>query len=229
MLGYGSSGNPLNLLLKVSHAEHQKVEDIGAADGESAYETFEAALSFATQIYKIILRREGAAEVLPCIHTTLVFLFYLSKHGRAMSLIDGKYPWKLTASTLNAVLESLESEPRMDRRNFPRPPQNEPLRPLPEDYALNGLQYSKDYFPAEWFSNDSLDDDEKILELPSMADERRQRILWLGRKIAAHGKWLVWDEEMGMFSVNKQYESEDGSKLSENDGDRTVIKAEVSQ
>ena len=75
----------------------------------------------------------------------------------------------------------------------------------------------------------SSDLDEKMRELPSMADERRQRILWLGREIAAHGKWLVWDEEMGMFSVTKQYESEDGSKLSEKDGDRTVIKAEVSQ
>lgn len=206
LLGYGSDANPIKLALKDSPEEDQKMEETEISDRELAQQAFAEALSFATQTYKIILRREGSTETLSCIHTTLVFLFYLSKHGKAMSLVDGKYPWKLTANMLNAVLDSLESEPRMGRQSFPRPPQNEPLRPLPEDYALKGLRYSKNYFPGDWFTNEKLEDDEKMFELPSMADERRQRILWLGRKIAAPEKWLVWDEQANEFSVKQQYE-----------------------
>lgn len=85
MLGYGSGANPLKSALKDSPDENQKMEEAEAADTESAQETFEEALSFAAQTYEIILRCEGSTETLPCIHATLVFLFYLSKHGTAMT------------------------------------------------------------------------------------------------------------------------------------------------
>ncbi len=173
---------------------------------DAAHKTFQEALDFAVQTYEVVLRRDGAANTLSCLHTTMVFVFYLSKHVKAMSLVCDKYPWKLTANTLNSVLEALESKPRMERQEFPRPPANEPLRPLPEDYALRGLRYSNNYFPEDWFSSDKLEDDEKMFELPSLADERRQRILWLGRQIAVTGKWLTWDGKAEEFSVHSQYD-----------------------
>lgn len=175
-------------------------EEDAAAKDATALETFEAARDFATRTYEIVLGHNGAANTLSCVHTTMVFLHYLSKNGSAMSLVAEKYPWELTASVLNSAMDALESEPRMSQPDFPCPPENEPLRPLPEDYTLRGLRYSDGYFPGHWFSSDKLEMDEKMFEMPSLADERRQRILWLGRQIAANGKWLQWDGETRRFS-----------------------------
>ncbi|KAM3559069.1 hypothetical protein MY1884_003656 [Beauveria asiatica] len=72
----------------------------------------------------------------------------------------------------------------MTAEDFPRPPGKEPLRPLPDDYAMRGLGMSKTYFPADWFSSTKIDDEEKMLEQASLVDERNQRLLWLGRWIS---------------------------------------------
>ncbi|KAK8095234.1 uncharacterized protein PG998_014458 [Apiospora kogelbergensis] len=78
--------------------------------------------------------------------------------------------------------------------------------PLPEDFALRGLLWTNGYFPSDWYSNDNIDDDEKYFEVASMADERIERILWLGVYIAQHEKWLFYDEKSHQFSVPSRFE-----------------------
>ncbi len=70
-------------------------------------------------------------------------------------------------------------------------------KPLPEDYALRGLRWSKSYFPEGWFvTNERIDDEDKYFELPSMLKERRARLVWLGCRIveSGAGKWLRLEE-----------------------------------
>ncbi|KAL2136016.1 hypothetical protein VTI74DRAFT_5903 [Chaetomium olivicolor] len=85
-------------------------------------------------------------------------------------------------------------------------------RPLPDDYAMRGFPWVERYFPGGWFDTDErVDDDDKYLELASMILERRNRVLWLGARIAAReggGKWLTFDPKTKMFSVNPAYEVE---------------------
>ncbi|KAM3524449.1 hypothetical protein MY4038_007734 [Beauveria bassiana] len=91
-----------------------------------------------------------------------------------MSLLQDEIPWNRIANVLNVAYSPLYSEPRMTAEDFPRPPGKEPLRPLPDDYAMRGLGMSKTYFPADWFSSTKIDDEEKMLEQASLVDERNQ-------------------------------------------------------
>lgn len=124
-------------------------------------------------------------NILPYLHTVLVFYRYLAYFPLAM---------------------------RIQRKSeFPRPEGQLP-RPLPEDFALRGLFWTCEqpnvgpYFPSDWFSNHTIEEDEKYDEFASMADERRERILWLSVSIAQHKKWLLYDENLHRFSVPSRFE-----------------------
>jgi hypothetical protein len=78
-------------------------------------------------------------------------------------------------------------------------------RPLPDDFAIRGFPWVWTYFPDGWFvTEDMVDDDEKYFELQSMSEERRERVVWLGCRIAERegGKWLRFDKEARRFGVN---------------------------
>ncbi len=83
-------------------------------------------------------------------------------------------------------------------------------KPLPDDYALRGFLWSNEYFPEHWFDTDEkIGDDEKYFELPSMMEERRARLVWLGGRIAEYGTWLRLEDVEGggkRFGVPHQYE-----------------------
>ncbi|KAF4983029.1 hypothetical protein FZEAL_1474 [Fusarium zealandicum] len=83
-----------------------------------------------------------------------------------------------------------------------------PVRLLPEDFAMRGLLYVKDYYPDEWF-NAEMEEDPRYFELSSMIEERRHRIISLGYRIATAGNWLVWDAVSQRFSVPKSLADED--------------------
>ena len=190
----------------------QRPDEADVSMGNSAIienvpgERFKKALSFSMKIYEIVIRRWGDLNVLPYLHTSLVFLAHMAEYPAAMAYLEKEFPWKLTAIMLNLLSQSCGITPRIESSEFPRPHKNELPRPLPEDYAMRGLVYSEDYFPTDWFSDDKIDEDEKYFELASMVDDRRDRILWLGLKIAKSGKWLVWDENERKFDVDAKYD-----------------------
>lgn len=204
LLGYGDESHPLMRAISKRSDSDMAVEEKPEAPGE----TFTKAISFAAETYKTIIHRWGDMNTLPFLHTSLVFLHHISRFPVAMSYIEGHYPWKLTALMLNYLKQSCKFEPRMDSDVFPGPLKNEQPRPLPEDYAMRGLIYVEDYLPNDWFSNDKVDEDEKYFELASMIDERKERILWLGRQIAKSGKWLTWNDSTGQFWVPPEYDVE---------------------
>jgi hypothetical protein len=197
LLEYGSDSN----VLMRGISRNPGVVDDSNVPGER----FEKALSFSIETYVTVIKRWDDISILPFIHTTLVFLAHMSRHPAAMAYIEKEFPWKLTAIIMNELSKSCEITSHIKNTEFPRPPKNQLPRPLPEDYAMRGLVYSEDYFPADWFSDDKIDEDEKYFELASMVDDRRERILWLGRKISRSGRWLVWDDNSRMFDADATY------------------------
>ncbi|KAH6889937.1 hypothetical protein B0T10DRAFT_572113 [Thelonectria olida] len=199
LLGYGDESSPLmNSILRKQDQTDVATSEV-STPGASTPQTFTQALSFAVRIFDIVFRRLGDVNILPFVHTTLVFMKFMTSNATAMSHLEGKYPWELTSNLLNSLLDAVQSEPRMDGA-FPRPEKDESSRPLPEDYAMRGLTYTESYFPADWFSNE-IDESESYLELLSMTEERKERILYLGYEIARQKNWLIFDESTRRFSA----------------------------
>ncbi|KAH7120088.1 hypothetical protein B0J13DRAFT_649418 [Dactylonectria estremocensis] len=202
LLGYGMESN----VLMRAMAQRSDETDV-AIDGSSILQTppsksFTQALDFAAKTYDIVLRRWGDTNTLPFIHTILVFILKMTQYPTGISYLEKSFPWKLTMAMLNYHLDSCDFKPSMD--NFPSPEKGERPRPLPEDYAMRGLTYAADYHPKDWFGE--IDEDEKYFELASMTDQRKERILYLGYKIASQGKWLTFDADSMKFGIMPAYD-----------------------
>ena len=197
---------------------------------------FPNALRLFAGTYNIVSRRFGDPNILPYLHVSLVFIHHLTLHPNAMVHIAPHFPWKLTALILNTLLESSSSSISASSQNvsqaqdlfrlldegapFPgssteKDGEQKAIRrrkPLPDDYTLRGFSWSETYFPFEWFVVDEkIDDDDKYFEVPSMMEERRERVVWLGGRIAESGagRWLrLAQNETGRsrFEVHSDYE-----------------------
>ena len=137
-------------------------------------------LTFST--LSISLQRVGDKNVWPLVHVSLVFLWSLTLVDKAMKYVERAVPWSGICSFLNnlAKPEAMASS-RIWADAFPHPDG----RPLPEDFQTRGQPYSRWYYPDKWFTNSTIDDEERTLELPSMTALRVERILWLGMRIAS--------------------------------------------
>ncbi|GAB0134797.1 epichloenin A synthetase [Epichloe bromicola] len=212
LLDFGNEANPLMRAISGRDGEGDGENDTPMSGSSEATaepnSTFDTAISFAEQTYKIVIERWGDKNTLPCLHTTLVFYLFMTQRPAAMKHLEDKFPWKLTSVLLNYLLRTCDFALRIDTTDFPGPEKKEPPHPLPEDYAMRGLIYAEDYFPRNWFDNDKIDDDEKYFEPASTKDKRCERILWIGRMIARHGNWLLWDAATRQFTVTAKYDIE---------------------
>lgn len=206
LLEYGTKSNVLMKAISQRPESSDVVQGGDDTMDEPPTKTFEQAFSFTLRTYEVVIRRWGDTNILPFVHTMLVFVHHMTKFDAAMTHLEARYPWKLTALMLNVLKKAASFEMPSDSEDFPTEPKNQAPRPLPEDHAMRGLVYTEDYFPTDWFSNKKIDEDEKYFELASMTDERRRRIIWLGKKIAKSGRWLVWNEERSEFSAAKAYD-----------------------
>lgn len=209
VVGYGSQSNPIFKAIREPRPgnEHQDQLIEVSGSGNSSLKELAEPLRLFNGAYNVVARRFGDPNILPFLHVTLVFVHHLTFCPEAMAYMARDFPWKLTALMLNTLIGSYQSYARIESEQFPK---SEPVtRPLPDDYALRGFPWVEKYFPNGWFSNDKIDDDEKYFEVASMTEERKERALWLGCRIAAQdGKWLRYDPETHQFSVNPQYDVE---------------------
>lgn len=131
------------------------------------------------------LKRPGDPNVHPLVHVYLVFLRTLASVEQTMKCIETFVPWHEICSFLNSLsTPSRAADPSFRFKDFPEP--EEGLgRPLPEDFIMRGQLYSQWYFPETWFTDAMIDDDERSLDLPSMAEQRADRLFWLGHSIAS--------------------------------------------
>jgi len=240
ILGYGFDGNPIAKILKESHPNSKEVQNqqISNSPQEVPGKVFNLALRLYSETCKIVLRRFGDPNTLSFLHVNLVFLYHLTFHENAMSYVAPHFPWKLAAQMLNTLLGSYQADQdraallaRIEEDNFPSFPSSTPTtsasqsnatiivlpRPLPDDFALRGFSWVEHYFPKnnedrskDWFANDRINDDEKYFEMPSMTEERKERCLWLGCRIAKQGKdrWLQYDIQTHTFSTSSEFEGD---------------------
>ncbi|KAL7812597.1 hypothetical protein V8C44DRAFT_63843 [Trichoderma aethiopicum] len=208
LLGFGNDSNVLKNAIAPKRSDEMDAAGEPALPEAVPTATFHQSLSLAVQTLEIVVQRWGDMNILPFIHTQMVFLLHLSKFPSAMKHIERKYPWNLIATMLNYLKQSCKFEPRVDSEAFPGAENQDHYRPLPEDYAMRGLIYTEDYFPLEWFKGEAVEEDEKYFEQASMVDVRKERILWIGRQIASQGKWITWDEGTAKFTVPEEYNVE---------------------
>ena len=153
---------------------------------DSSMEAVALASRIAFSTLGISLRRYEDPNVHPLVHVYLVFLRALATVEQAMSCIEAFVPWEGICEFLNFLSTSRIENPSLRSRDFPEPEEG-PGRPLPEDYVLRGQLYSQWYFPEAWFADAMIDDDERSLEVASMAAPRGDRLFWLGHCIASVG------------------------------------------
>ncbi|KAM7217358.1 EST/SMG-like protein 1 [Rhypophila decipiens] len=215
IIGYGNESNPIyNALRQVDAGDSHDHFMTGSEMEPSVPKELADALRLANKTHGVVLRRFGDLNILPYLHVILAFVYHLTYYPEAMTYVAPEFPWKLTAFMLNFLMDSIESHSRIESIRFPEQDKgkggDQLPRHLPEDYAMRGLLWVDKYFPDGWFSNDKIDDDEKYFEVASMSEERRERVLYLGCRIAARGdgKWLRYDSKSHQFSVNPIYDVE---------------------
>ncbi|KAI8951791.1 hypothetical protein F4801DRAFT_263135 [Xylaria longipes] len=207
LLSYGKEENVIMKSIHIQNDEKQDQSISFRADTLRPSKDFEDALHLAMGTHEVVFRRRDDANVLPYVHVVMVFMFYLTRVPNALQQLEHRFPWKLLSLTLNKLLDGCEDYNRIRSDDFPRE-SNDPPRPVPEDFALKGLLFVDQYYPSDWFSNDKIDDDEKYFEMASMTDIRKERILWLGYRIARSGRGLTYDHGSNRFGVFPQYEKE---------------------
>lgn len=160
-------------------------EAVMSSSSESSMETVTLASRIAFTTLSICLRRPGDPNVHPLVHVYLVLLRTLVSVKQAMKCIETHVPWNAICVFLNFLYSpSRAADPSLRSRDFPEPEEG-PGRPLPEDFVMRGQLYSQWYFPETWFVDAMIDDDERSLDLPSMAEPRGNRLVWLGHSIAS--------------------------------------------
>ncbi|KAH6653620.1 hypothetical protein BKA67DRAFT_679482 [Truncatella angustata] len=74
-------------------------------------------------------------------------------------------------------------------------------------FTWTGLLWVERYYPVDWFTNGKIDD-EKYFEVASMTDKRKERILWLGCRLASRRRGLVYNKESHHFAVLSTFEKD---------------------
>ncbi|KAF2204233.1 hypothetical protein GQ43DRAFT_192292 [Delitschia confertaspora ATCC 74209] len=100
-------------------------------------------------------------------------------------------PWEPLCDYLNDFQSSGDCQDHTVPDTFPHSNTLD-CRPLPEDYMLRGLVWTNQYFPETWFDGTPWDVEDRVEGqiwslASSMNTMRVDRILWLGRKLAAVG------------------------------------------
>ncbi|KAB5572248.1 hypothetical protein GE09DRAFT_1025567 [Coniochaeta sp. 2T2.1] len=197
--GYGNERHPFFEAIRNPLSERQGGQPLEELDVPK--ETT-VAITLANRTHTVIFQRYGDDNILPYIHVTLVFMYRLTFIPEVNDLVAREFPWKLLALMLNYLVYSVENFELIEDEPFPEELEKGDFRcPLPEDYAMRGLLWTDDYFPRGHFDREQHDDDEKYRELPSMAQTRKERVLFLSCRIAARKPWLQYDRVGRRFSA----------------------------
>lgn len=160
------------------------LETLTPSDIQSSRNLISQASSLAFTCLSIALGRMRDKNIFPLVHVYFVFLWGLAAVEKAMTYVEQDVPWTEICAFLNTLAKPNAVPSRVQGNTFPKPEEGVG-RPLPEDFIIRGQMYSQGYFPETWFADAMIDDEERVLELPSMAETRAERILWLGFRLVS--------------------------------------------
>lgn len=201
-MDYGAEDHFLGKIIRQNPEDN--IEASSEGNGE-AREQFTKARAWMNSSYETAIRQLGDTKTLPFIHTILAFVLHCSRYPTVMTHVEADFHWELTATMLNGFLETCTSDRLIASEQFHGPYRSNTPRLLPEDYAMRGSIYMKNYYSSSWFCGSTFEEDAWYLELASMTEARRERLLWIGRRLADSGKWLTWDDEARKFGVTELY------------------------
>jgi hypothetical protein len=197
MLSFASKDNALMKLISPSIKDGERPDipmEGGFSDASSqSMSYFQNVQHLSNETTEIVLQRIGDPNVLPFIHVTLVFIYFMSRRPGTMSFLQATFPWVALSTMLNTLLSSYSTPGLIQNAKFPSPEKKDDTRPFPEDFAMRGLLWAEDYFPKDWFIKEKIDEEEKYHERASMTAERKERILWLACRICNLGSWIAYD------------------------------------
>ena len=207
-MSYGREDNPLHAVINPRNEDEMEAlaADMDNPSRPQPQLSFKEAARLSHNTCKIVFKRTSDPNVLTFVHITVVFVLFLTRHPEAMALIENEFPWELLSQLLNSLLQTCEDYERIASEEFPRPAK-EKQQPLPEDYAMRRMGWADKYMPKDWFDSDKIDPEEHDIEKGFMTVERKERILWIAYRIAEHGKWLLYDEDLRRFQVAPEYQS----------------------
>lgn len=198
MLGYGDARNPL---MRAIEDAPEGTAKAGSEFDKKTMKSFDDAQYLAFATLQFVLQQIGNPNILPFVHVTLVFMRFISRRPRAMKYVEANFPWHLLTVMLNSFLTTYTKvDERLRTAGTPVHFEGR-VRPLTDDFALRGLIWAEEYFPAAWFSEDESNDGERHLELASTVEVRKARILWLAFQICSAGRWISYDRDRAQFTV----------------------------
>ncbi|KAF3910885.1 hypothetical protein ABW20_dc0107332 [Dactylellina cionopaga] len=168
------------------------------------------AQELAFDILSLAFDRQNDPAVQPLVHVYLVALNYLKEYPEGMALIVKAFPWEQMVQYANALLKKRKTDDAamtriLDSNVFPVVQKG--FRPLPEEYMMRGLEIARRYFPYGYFSKIQVDDDERLIELPSMNLVREEKMLWILVRLANFGPWIKYDATRFIFTVSPELRS----------------------
>jgi hypothetical protein len=138
-------------------------------------------LSLISSTLRTVVQRIGDKNVLPHVHISLAFLFRVSLVPEVMRFVEPYSQWALLVA-LHTLGKPGVKYARVETDTFPLPENAY----LPEDFAMRGQVWCQQYHPENFFGEDCpVDDEERFLEMPSMAVTRVERCLYLGIRLCA--------------------------------------------
>lgn len=152
-------------------------------DRASALDTIIPASRITFTTLRVVLESEYGKNILPTVHVMLCFLWSLVSVEELLGLIEHDIPWSSICLFLNNLLKTTVVTSDLRTQAVPRPDDGFGL-PLPEDFAIRGHVFALWYYPAGWFNGVPKNNNERLLESPSVRSTRERRILWLGFRIA---------------------------------------------
>ncbi|KAL8369532.1 hypothetical protein RB595_000049 [Gaeumannomyces hyphopodioides] len=204
-LGHGNIGNVLMKALEASRHKGAATDTTleGAADDQIEWpQQVQKALKFTEDTDHIVMARLGDLNILSYLHIRLSFMYTMSGLDSAMSRFESTFHWHLLTRCLNSFIPGFEHPETYESPEWSKTP----AKPLPEDWALRGLVWTENTFPANHFEIDKSEDDERMFESPSLGDYRRERVLWLACRLAEKNRWILYDKETRRFSPLLKYE-----------------------
>jgi len=129
-------------------------------------------------VLSLTLERIDDPNVMPHWHAWMVFLHHIINSTPAIQLIEIDFPWTALIEMLNELRATYKGN-KIDAEAFPISDE----QPLPEDYTLRGLDWTRLYFPDDWFADAQVYSEKRDEERQNTRDIRVERILWLARRI----------------------------------------------
>ncbi|EMR09666.1 hypothetical protein PNEG_01856 [Pneumocystis murina B123] len=134
----------------------------------------------------------------------MIFLYYCSNYSSVLSSMERFIPWFKIAEYLSNIIKKIKNNSILGTSDLPV---RQSKSPLPEDWALRGINWSKKIWPKAYFENMTEDDFDFTVEQPDdeIIEIRIKRIIWLGFKIASLSNILLYNTQTQRFTISEDY------------------------